>query len=51
VSLFVDKAGLALNDGETFNPGGEGFMRFNIATSRYVLKNALERLEKSVNCK
>ena len=49
VSLFVDKAGLALNDGETFSPGGEGFMRLNIGTSRSVLKDALNRLEKAVN--
>lgn len=50
VSLFVDKAGLALNDGETFNPGGEGFMRLNIGTSRKVLETALCRLEKAINC-
>lgn len=49
VSLFVDKAGLALNDGETFNPGGEGFMRLNIGTSRIVLQDALERLERAIN--
>ena len=49
LSLFVDKAGLALNDGETFSPGGEGFMRLNIGTSRSVLADALNRLEKAVN--
>ena len=42
--LFIDGAGLALNDGEMFSPGGEGFMRLNVGTSRTVLKDALERL-------
>ena len=42
--LFVNKARLALNDGETFNPGGEGFMRLNVAVPRSVLREAMERL-------
>lgn len=45
ISLFIDKAGLALNDGEMFSPGGEGFMRLNIGTSRKVLETAMIRLE------
>lgn len=49
ISLFIDKAGLALNDGEMFNPGGEGFMRLNIGTSRKVIENALLSLEKAIN--
>ena len=47
-SLFIEKAGLALNDGEMFNPGGKGFMRLNIGTSRTVLQEAMERLEAAV---
>ena len=47
--LFIEKASLALNDGEIFSPGGEGFMRMNIGTSRIVLQKAMERLEKAVN--
>lgn len=46
--LFVNKARLALNDGEMFGKGGEGFMRLNIATPRAILQNALERLSKAV---
>ena len=49
ISLFIDKAGLALNDGEMFNPGGEGFMRLNIGTSRKVIEAALLSLEKAIN--
>lgn len=48
VDLFVKKAGLALNDGEMFNPGGEGFMRLNAGTPRSVLQDAMERLEAAV---
>lgn len=44
VDLFVRKAGLALNDGEMFGPGGEGFMRLNIASPRSVIRQALEQL-------
>lgn len=47
--LFVNKAGLALNDGETFNPGGEGYMRLNIGTSRKTLALAMQRLHKAIN--
>ena len=45
INLFVEQAGLALNDGEMFSPGGEGHMRLNVGTSRSVLKSALTRLE------
>lgn len=48
VHLFVDEAHLALNDGEMFGPGGEGFMRMNVASSRSVLKTALEQLKVAV---
>lgn len=48
ISLFIDKAGLALNDGEMFSPGGEGFMRLNIGTPRSVLETAMISLEKAV---
>ena len=48
VSLFIDKAGLALNDGEAFGPGGEGFMRMNVGCPRSVLEKALGQLEKAL---
>lgn len=47
--LFVNKASLALNDGETFNPGGEGFMRLNIGTSRKTLALAMQKLQDAIN--
>ncbi len=48
LDLFIDKAHLALNDGEMFGPGGEGFMRLNVATPRSILQQALSQLEKAV---
>lgn len=47
-SLFVEKAGLALNDGEMFGKGGEGHMRLNVACPRTVLEESLRRLAKAV---
>ncbi|MDR3350834.1 MAG: PatB family C-S lyase [Prevotellaceae bacterium] len=44
LDLFINKAGLALNDGEMFGPGGEGFMRMNVATPRSILEKALKQL-------
>lgn len=46
--LFVDEARLALNDGEMFGPGGEGFMRLNVGTQRAVLARALDSLARAV---
>lgn len=48
ISLFIEKADLALNDGEMFNPGGQGFMRLNIGCPRETIKTALLRLEQAV---
>jgi cystathionine beta-lyase len=48
VELFVRKARLALNDGEMFGQGGEGFMRLNIASPRSVLLQALKQLTAAV---
>jgi cystathionine beta-lyase len=49
ISLFVDKARLALNDGEMFNPGGEGYMRLNVGTPRAVLHQALLQLSEGLS--
>ena len=49
IDLFINKAGLALNDGEMFNPGGQGFMRLNVGTPRAILKSALDRLHAAIS--
>ena len=48
VTLFTKKAGLALNDGAVFGPGGEGFMRLNIGCPRSILEQALDALKKAL---
>ena len=48
LDLFVDKAHLALNDGEMFGPGGQGFMRLNVASPRSVIRQALDQLATAV---
>ncbi|MCR5709574.1 MAG: pyridoxal phosphate-dependent aminotransferase [Bacteroidales bacterium] len=48
IDLFVNRARLALNDGEAFGPGGEGHMRMNVGAPRALLREALERLRDAV---
>ncbi len=48
LDLFIDKAHLALNDGEMFGPGGEGFMRLNVASPHAIIQQALEQLATAV---
>ncbi|MMZ62970.1 Cystathionine beta-lyase PatB [compost metagenome] len=47
--FMQSKAKLALDEGYIFGSGGEGFERINFACSRELLKDALERIEKSIN--
>lgn len=49
VDLFVNKAGLALNDGTMFGEEGTGFMRLNVGCPKCVLVAALEKLSKAIN--
>jgi len=42
--ILVEKAGVGLNPGQRFGPGGEGWMRINIGCPRSVLKEALQRI-------
>lgn len=49
VDLFVNKARLALNDGEMFGPGGRGFMRLNVGCPRAILTEALTRLTEALS--
>lgn len=48
VNLFVNKAGLALNDGAMFGTEGCGFMRLNIGSPRSVIEKALNNLKKAI---
>ena len=50
VTLFVDKAHLALNNGAMFGEKeGTGFMRINVACSRSILAKALQQLKEAVD--
>ncbi|NLT73876.1 MAG: putative C-S lyase [Chloroflexi bacterium] len=42
--FFLDKARVALNAGESFGPGGEGYVRLNYGCCRELLATAAERM-------
>ena len=46
--LLTNRARLWVNEGVMFGPGGEGFIRVNIACPRSVLREALNRLAEAV---
>ena len=46
--FFVEKAGVGMNEGSRFGPGGEGFMRMNLACPRATVKKALEQIETAI---
>ena len=48
-NFITEKAGLWLDDGEIFGPGGEGFQRINIACPKATLKQALEQLAEALD--
>jgi cystathionine beta-lyase len=45
---FLDLARVACNDGASFGPGGEGFVRLNFGCPRSMLAEALERMSESL---
>ncbi|MGD0582852.1 MAG: PatB family C-S lyase [Bacteroidales bacterium] len=47
--FFIHTAGIGMNEGSTFGPGGEGFMRMNIACPRKTLSMAMEKIEAALN--
>lgn len=48
VSLFVDDARVALNDGAMFGEEGSGLMRLNVAAPRSVVESVLSRIREAV---
>jgi cystathionine beta-lyase len=46
--FFVRKAGVGLNEGSAFGPGGEGFMRMNLGTTRRKVTQAMEQIRNAV---
>ena len=49
--FFVDEAGVGMNEGTRFGPGGEGFMRMNLACPRATVLRALEQIENAIKNK
>jgi len=48
-SFMLEKARVAMDDGFLFGPGGEGFMRMNIACTRSTLQKAVEQILRAIN--
>jgi cystathionine beta-lyase len=46
--FFVNTAGIGMNEGSTFGPGGEGFMRMNLASTHQTVVKAMEQIGKAV---
>lgn len=46
--FFVKNAGVGLNEGSQFGPGGAGFMRMNLATSFQKVEEAMNKIGKAV---
>jgi len=46
--LLIKKAKVGLNSGYTFGPGGDGFMRINIACPKPILEKALKQIKEVV---
>lgn len=47
-TFFLERARVALNDGPSFGPGGEGFVRLNFGCPRSLLMEALERMREAL---
>lgn len=48
-TFFIEKAGVGLNEGSAFGPGGEGFMRMNLACPRSIVEKALKQIDNAIN--
>lgn len=47
--FFVEQAGIGMNEGSSFGPGGEGFMRINLACPRATVEKALKQIDQAIN--
>ncbi|OYT11591.1 MAG: cystathionine beta-lyase [Bacteroidetes bacterium 4572_112] len=46
--FFINDVGIAINQGRIFGSGGDGYVRLNVATSREIVMQALNQLEKAI---
>lgn len=47
--FIIEKAGLGLNNGTQFGPGGEGFMRLNFGCPRSLLAQSMNQLKSAID--
>ena len=45
--FLINEAKVAMNDGGSFGSNGKGFARMNVACPRYMVEEAMERIEKA----
>ncbi len=48
MSFMINKAKVRLSGGKTFGPGGEEFLRLNLACPRSTLEEGLKRIEEAI---
>jgi cystathionine beta-lyase len=46
--FLINEAKVAMNDGATFGEPGKGFFRMNLACPRYMVEEAMEKIEKAI---
>lgn len=46
--FLINEAKVAMNDGGSFGNNGKGFARMNVACPRYMVEEAMERIEKAL---
>ena len=51
LKLFNEEAGVAINNGASYGPGGEGHIRLNIGCPRSIVEEALTRIESAVKAR
>ncbi len=49
--ILIEEAKVGLNDGPPYGRGNEGWLRINFATSRAILTEALERMERCIRAR
>ena len=47
--LFNEEAGVVVNNGASYGPGGEGFVRINLGCPRIIVEEAFHRIEHAVS--
>ena len=49
VRWLVENAGVYTNPGSNYGPGGEGWVRMNLGTSRQLIQVALDNIAEAMN--